>query len=122
MKRIAIALLLTSLTLGAAHAAEELEDAGGQPAQDLSQAVDYLEIENDRLDALLQKRELTDDDLAIIEQLSETLANALNTVRSEVDTMSERVQEVRSGAADKDHDRVRENGQDYLERIKTLMQ
>jgi|GEM_PF-6111820 len=135
MKHLTVAILLALLPLGIAQAQEEtqeqmqeeelveqLEQAQGQPIDTLKQAVDALELRNDLLDVLLSKNELTEGDMAIIQQLTETMENALAKIDEELGIMREHVQEVRSGAGDREQARIRENGQEYLERIKTLMQ
>ncbi|MCE8031351.1 hypothetical protein HOP54_21935 [Halomonas daqingensis] len=135
MKHLTVAILLALLPLGIAQAQEEaqeqmheeelveqLEQAQGQPIDTLKQAVDALELRNDLLDVLLSKNELTEGDMAIIQQLTETIDNALAKIDEELGIMREHVQEVRSGAGDREQARIRENGQAYLERIKTLMQ
>ncbi|MCE8026868.1 MULTISPECIES: DUF6746 family protein [Halomonadaceae] len=137
MKLLTVALLLALLPLSVAQAQEEtqeqdqmqeeelveqLEQAQGQPIDTLKQAVDALELRNDLLEVLLSKNELTEGDMAIIQQLTETMENALTKIDEELGIMREHVQEVRSGADAREQERIRENGQEYLERIKTLMQ
>ncbi|MCE9662912.1 hypothetical protein LY622_05615 [Halomonas sp. M5N1S17] len=130
MKPIILSLLVSLLTLGVAHAEEEqenelveqLEATQGQPMDTLQEAMDALELRNDLLGVLLDKEDLTDGDLAIIQQLTDTIENALAKIDEELDIMRDRVQEVREGADGQDQQRVRESGKEYLERIKTLMQ
>lgn len=131
MKTLLATCLVTLLTLGVAHAQEEatddrlvaqLEEAEGQSIDTLKQAVDALELRNDLLDVLLRKDELNQDDMAIIQQLTETIENALAKIDEELDVMREHVQEVQAGAEGQEQDRIRENGREYLDRIKTLMQ
>ncbi|MGR2740753.1 DUF6746 family protein [Billgrantia sp. Q4P2] len=131
MKTTLAALLAILLTLGLAHAEEEaleedlveqLEEAQGQPIDTLQQAVDALQLRNDLLDVLMQKEELTDGDLAIIQQLTETIENALAKVEEEVGIMRERVQEVRAGAEKQGQEDIRESGREYLDQVRTLMQ
>jgi formiminotetrahydrofolate cyclodeaminase len=137
MKLLTVALLLALLPLSVAQAQEEtqkqdqmqeeelveqLEQAQGQPIDTLKQAVDALELRNDLLEVLLSKNELTEGDMAIIQQLTETMENALTKIDEELGIMREHVQEVRSGADAREQERIHENGQEYLERIKTLMQ
>ena len=100
---------------------EQLEATEGQPIESLKQAVDALALNNDLLEVLLDKPELTDSDLSIIQRLSETIENALVKVDEEVNIMHERVLEIRAGADGQEPERIHESGQDYLERVKTLM-
>ena len=99
---------------------EQLEATEGQPIETLKQAVDALALNNDLLEVLLDKPELTDSDLAIIQRLTETIESALHKVDEEIDIMIEQVLEVRAGADGQEQERIRDSGQDYLERIKTL--
>ncbi|MBW6392793.1 DUF6746 family protein [Billgrantia antri] len=140
MKRTALIAFLAMLTIGFAHAEEqdlsvnaddnmieselmqELEQTQGQDIETLQQAVDALELRNDLLDVLMQKETLTDGDLAIIQQLTEDIENALVKVEEEVGTMRERVREVRSSADSQGQEGIRESGREYLDRVRTLMQ
>lgn len=140
MKRSALVVFLAMLTLGFAHAEEqdlsvdadddmieaelkqELAQTQGQDIETLQQAVDALELRNDLLDVLLDKEELTDGDLAIINQLTETIEHALAKVEEEVGTMRERVQEVRAGVESQGQEGIRESGSEYLDQVRTLMQ
>lgn len=132
-----LALLLASLfSFGIAHATdaelgvdeaelepeliEQLEATEGQPIETLKQAVDALALNNDLLEVLLDKPEMTESDLAIIQRLTETIENALHKVDEELDIMIEQVLEVRAGADGQEHERIRDSGQDYLQRIKML--
>lgn len=132
-----LALLLASLlTFSVAHATdadltvdeaepdpelvEQLEAAEGQTIETLKQAVDALALNNDLLEVLLDKSELTNNDLAIIQRLTETIENALVKIDNEMDIMVELVLDVRAGADGQEQERIRDSGQDYLQRIKTL--
>ncbi|WP_416138368.1 DUF6746 family protein [Halomonas sp. HK25] len=103
------------------HAEERPDHFEGQSADSLSQAVSNLSSTNDHLAALLAKDELSDDDMAIIHQLTYTLENALAKLGEEVDTMADLVEEVHLGSESMERDRVRENGQTYLETIRPLV-
>ncbi len=140
MKRTALISFLAVLTLGIAHGEaqdlstdpaddrietelkQEIEQTQGQPIETLQQAVDALELRNDLLDVLMDKEELTDGDLAIIQQLTGDIENALAKVEEEVDIMRGRVQEVRASAESQGQESIHESGRGYLERIRTLMQ
>jgi hypothetical protein len=130
MKPFILSLLIALLTLGIAHAEEEqetalveqLEEAEGQPMDTLQEAMDALELRNDLLGVLLEKEDMTDADLAIIQQLTDTIENALAKIDEELDIMRDQVQTVSESADGQDQQRVRESGKDYLERINTLMQ
>lgn len=140
MKSSILFPLLAMLTLGFAHAEEqdlsvaadddmveselrqELEQTQGKDIETLKQAVDALELRNDLLDVLMTKEELTDGDLAIIQQLTEDIENALAKVEEEVGSMRERVREVRASADSQGQEGVRESGKAYLDQIRTLMQ
>ncbi len=133
MKTLLAISVAALFTLGVAHAqseeqavdenlVEQLEEAQGQSINTLQQAVDALELRNDLLDVLLSKEELTERDMAIIQQLTETIENALAKIDEELDVMRDHVQEVNAGAEGQEQERVRENGREYLDRIKTLMQ
>ena len=129
-------LLATLLSFSVAHATdaelgideaelepeiiEQLKATEGQPIETLKQAVDALALNNDLLEVLLDKSEMTESDLAIIQRLTETIENALRKIDEEVDIMLEQVLEVRAGVDGQEHERIRDSGQNYLQRIKTL--
>ncbi|KAA0010391.1 hypothetical protein F0A17_18190 [Billgrantia pellis] len=137
MKRAALIPFLALLALGVhaseqerdvdaaddkveAELKEELEQSQGQSVETLQDAVDALELRNDLLDVLLTKEELTEGDIAIVQQLTETIENALAKIDEALDAMSDQVQEVKAGAESTDVERIRENGKAYLEKYRTL--
>ncbi len=137
MKRAALIPFLALLALGVhaseqeldvdaaddkveAELKEELEQSQGQSVETLQDAVDALELRNDLLDVLLTKEELTEGDIAIVQQLTETIENALAKIDEALDAMSDQVQEVKAGAESTDAERIRENGKAYLEKYRTL--
>ncbi|EWH01419.1 DUF6746 family protein [Halomonas sp. BC04] len=120
MKQLLISGFLVALMATTAQA-DEHEREMGQPADDLQTAMDLLVLENARLDVLLEKDQLSDEDLAIIEGMSQTLSNALARIHEEVGEMTTMMEEVQSSAAEGDEQGVRESGQTYLETIQPLV-
>ncbi|WP_104203287.1 DUF6746 family protein [Billgrantia saliphila] len=138
MRHALLVPFLALLSLGIVHASEqdldvdavddkieaelkqELEQTQGQTVETLKDAVDALELRNDLLDVLMKKEELTEGDIAIIQQLTETIENALAKIDEELDNMSDQVQEVKAGAESGDAESIRENGRGYLEKYRTL--
>ncbi|MGJ7459087.1 DUF6746 family protein [Halomonas sp. RA08-2] len=125
MKRVLLVALCAGLMAGGVHAEEQVEERAnhfeGQSADSLSQAVSNLSSTNDHLAALLAKDELSDDDMAIIHQLTYTLEIALARIDQEVNNMATLVEEVHLGSENMEQDRVRVNGLTYLETIRPLV-
>jgi hypothetical protein len=121
MKHFLFTPLLLALLAGPAHAQEAPEEAEGLPAPTLSAAIDNLELENDRLHALLDKEALSEEDHDIIYQLSYTLENALAKIEEEVSATLSRVEELRMGAENREDQPVHEHGRAYLEIMETLL-
>lgn len=120
MKQLLISGFLVALLATTAQA-DEHDRQTGQTSDDLETAMDLLVHENARLDVLLEKEQLSDEDLAIIEEMSHTLHNALARIHEEVGQMSTLMEEVQSSAAEGDGQRVRESGQTYLDAIQPLV-
>lgn len=123
MKTLLLAILTTGLLASTVHAEEQArpEHFEGQSSETLSEAVSHLSEYNSRLSALLSQQELSDEDLAIVHELTYTLENALARLDKEVDAMAASLEEVHLGSESADRERVRENGQAYLEAIHQLV-
>ncbi|MBZ0330807.1 hypothetical protein KZO25_10830 [Halomonas sp. ANAO-440] len=121
MKQLLISGFLVALMATAAHADDHGQQGAGQAATDLETAMDLLVLENARLDVLLEKEQLSEEELALIEQMSINLANALALIHEEVGEMATLMEEVQSSAAEGDGQRVRESGRTYLNAIQPLV-
>lgn len=121
MKQLLISGFFVALLATTTHADQHGQQGAGQEAADLKTAMDLLVHENARLDVLLEKEQLSEEDLAIIEEMSHTLTNALERIHEEVGEMTSLMDEVRSGAADGEQERVRESGRTYLDTIQPLV-
>jgi len=121
MKHLLYTPLLLALLAGSALADEATHDVQGKPSPTLSDAIDNLEQENDRLQALLEQDSLDEEGYVLIHELSHTLENALVTIEEEVSATRSPVEQLRMGAENHDEARVREQGQTYLDVMDVLL-
>jgi len=75
---------------------------------------------NDRLGAIMEKDEVTPDDLDAIHQLTYTLENALARIDTEVEGMAVNLEEVHLASERLDRETLREHGPRYLRKARML--
>lgn len=92
------------------------------PSESLEQAVTNLASHNQELKALVEKPELTNEDMVKIHELTYTLENALERLREDIESTADVLEEVHLGSETMDRNRVRDNAQRYLEVMRTLFQ
>lgn len=121
MMRHLLPLLLAGLMAAPALADEErAEHFSGKPADTLAEAVTNADEANRELANLLDG-ELSDADLAKVHQLSYTMENALARIHEEVYQLEGTLEEVHLGSEAFDRERVRTNGETYLNAMDTLL-
>ncbi|TVS00543.1 MAG: hypothetical protein EA406_00405 [Rhodospirillales bacterium] len=94
----------------------------GLPAETLDDAVKNFSEYNRRLEAILDKNELTSDDLDAVHQLSYTLENALEKIREELSALAEILEEVHVASETGEADRVIAEGGAYLSVARKLIE
>lgn len=92
------------------------------PSESLEQAVANLASHNQELKALVEKPELTNEDMVKIHELTYTLENALERLREDLESTADVLEEVHLGSETMDRNRVRDNAERYLEVMQTLFQ
>ncbi|MGM1053600.1 MAG: DUF6746 family protein [Pseudomonadota bacterium] len=122
MKKLAFTALLTTLLATPALAEEKPgEHFEGEPSGTLAEAVANFSRYNQELADLLAKDELTMPDVGEIHVLTYTLENALEKISDEIEEMAEVLEEVHLGSETGNVERVRSNGEIYLESARILI-
>lgn len=120
---LTIAFLAALISVPAVQADEDRpEHYEGEPAETLEQAVANLSEYNAKLEAIIEKDELTDADHAEIHELTYTLENALGKMREELDSMAENLEAVHLASEERDADVIAEKGPAYLSAAQTLVE
>ncbi|TVR82909.1 MAG: hypothetical protein EA405_05565 [Rhodospirillales bacterium] len=101
---------------------ERVDHYKGLPAATLDHAVKNFSEYNRRLEIILDKNELTSDDLDTIHQLSYTLENALEKIREELSALAETLEEVHLASETGEADRVMAEGGAYLSVARKLIE
>ncbi len=118
MKFLPVVLALTLLPVSIAFADEKRPDHfEGEPSPTLDAALENLSVYNAKLQAILNKAELTATDMAEVHQLTYTIEVALERLDDEVDMMQEQVETVHVSSERMEFDQVQETGTNYLENI-----
>lgn len=92
------------------------------PADTLEQAVTNLRSHNAHLQRLLDQPSLSDDDMVKVHELTYTLELALERVSQVLGETADVLEEVHLGSETMDSNKVRDNGERYLEVMNTLLQ
>ncbi len=92
----------------------------GLPAPDLATAVANFSEYNTRLEAKLASK-LTDEDLAEIHELTYTLENALEKIEDELEELAETLEEVHVASENFDREKLKKNGDVYLQVSRTII-
>lgn len=92
------------------------------PADTLEQAVTNLRSHNAYLQRLLDQPSLSDEDMVKVHELTYTLELALERVSQVLAETADVLEEVHVGSETMDSNKVRDNGERYLEVMNTLLQ
>ncbi|WP_297186516.1 DUF6746 family protein [uncultured Porticoccus sp.] len=99
---------------GSALASERPDHFRGKPAETLEAALTNFTEYNKELAAILKKEEITSRDMAQIHELTYTLENALNKIRSDLDGLAETLEKVHVASERAATDIARIKGSAYL--------
>ena len=94
--------------------AERPEHFKGKPSETLSAALTNFDEYNAQLSALIKKSDLKPADMVKVHELTYTLENALEKIRSELETLAETLEEVHIASERLDAETVRTQGRRYL--------
>lgn len=122
MKRIALLTLASTLVLALPALAEDRPDHyEAKLAETVEQALANLTEYNPKLASLVEKEELTPEELNQVHLLTYTLENALKRLRDEHERLAEVLEEVHVASEALDTDTVQRSGREYLERAQKLI-
>lgn len=101
---------------------ERVDHYEGLPAETLEDAVKNFSEYNRKLAAVLDKGELTAEDLDTIHQLTYTLENALEKINEEFSALADTLEEVHVASETTDYETVKTKGQKYLSVSRQLIE
>lgn len=92
----------------------------GERSDTIAEALDNLREYNAKLNAIIERNELTAAEMAEIHQLSYTLENALERIEDEVEDLAEVLEEVHIASEEMDRETVRKQAPAYLSGSESL--
>ena len=107
---------------GHKHEGERVEHFEGEPAKDWEEAIAHLKAFNEKLEAKLEKDEITPDDMAKIHEWSYTMENAVGRLRTELEETAKHLEELHLGSERAETERIRKHGRKYLEGLAPLLE
>ena len=114
----AVALLMMASTVQADDRPAHFK---GEAAPSWEVAVTNLTEYNERLAALVNKDELTAEDLNQVHQLTYTLENALERMEDEIEDIAETLEKVHVASETNQPDTVKKEGEKYLTDVKKVL-
>lgn len=118
----ASAMAIATLESEQTHQAQRTEHYQPLPSNTLEQAIKNLHSHNAHLQQLLDQPSLSMEDMVKVHELSYTLELALQRLSRVLDDTADVLEEVHLGSETMDNNRVRDNGERYLEVMNTLLQ
>ncbi|QIB67482.1 hypothetical protein G3T16_01045 [Kineobactrum salinum] len=114
-----LALVMTAIVLvpvfsGAALSSERPDHFKGKPSETLAAALLNFRDHNKELGDILDKNDLSPRRMVEIHELTYTLENALNKIRSELDGLAAMLEEVHLASEQTDTHTVQSTGSAYL--------
>lgn len=121
MKTIVTLLFaLATLALMPALAQDRPDHFQGKNPETLSQALEYFSEYNTRVADVLAQEELDIYDLVTIHELTYTLENSLEKIRSELAELAEVLEDLHVATETADYEGARTHGRAYLEKARIL--
>lgn len=119
---LAVTAFLWGVSAADVEAADQrIEHYEAESSESLQQALTNLQTYNDELQGILQGGELSDDDMVAIHELTYTLETALERLRGDLGDAAETLEEVHLGSESMDENKVRDQGQRYLEVLNQVL-
>lgn len=119
--KIAIALALLFTLISPSLASERPDHFKGEASETLEQAFNNLREYNAKLAELVNKEELSAEELHQVHQLTYTLENALERLRIEQAKAAELLEEVHLASERAEDATVKASGRDYLKSVEQLV-
>jgi gas vesicle protein len=117
----AVAAIVAMGTAPAIGDEERVDHYRGLPAETLEEAVTNFSEYNTRLAAVLDKPELTAEDLESVHEITYTLENALEKINAEMDELAETLEALHLASETDDPEGTKSHGADYLETARTII-
>lgn len=117
-------LFLVIATFGFAvtiTADERIDHFEGKSSETLEEAVKNFSEYNKKLASILEKEELTNQDMVKIHQLTYTLENALGKINKNLDELAETLEELHLASEKVDSNKVKNKGTSYLNTARTVI-
>lgn len=118
---LALAGLMTTASLAMAEGQQRVDHFEAKSSETLVEAVANFAQYNEKLAAILESEELSDEDMGNIHQLSYTLEEALAKIHTELAAVADTLEEVHIGSESGDHEGVKANGEAYLKTSWTVI-
>ncbi|WP_163559840.1 DUF6746 family protein [Halomonas sp. NO4] len=118
---LAVAGLLSAAPLAMADEQERVDHFEAKSSETLVEAVANFTEYNEKLAAILEKDELSDEDMGNIHQLSYTIEEALAKIHTDLEAVAATLEEVHIGSETGDYEGVKANGEAYLKTAWTVV-
>lgn len=103
------------------HADQRPDHFEGKPAESLAEAVASFSEYNQKLADIVAKSELSAADMVEVHELTYTLENALEKIRSELDMLADVLEEVHVASERLDAEKIKSEGLKYLETAREVI-
>lgn len=120
IRTLILFLIITTLSISAS-ADERIEHFEGEPSETLEEAVKNFSEYNKKLASILEKDELTNQDIVKVHQLTYTLENALSKINDEMEELAETLEEIHLASEKVDTEKVKNKGTSYLNTAQTVI-
>lgn len=106
--------------LAPAMAGDRIEHYEGKSAETIEEAVNNFSEYNAKLSEVLQKRELTAEDLETIHEMTYALENALATIREDLAELADTLEALHLASETHDSEGTKKHGAAYLKAAHTV--
>lgn len=114
-----VAVVMFASTVSASDARPAHYKGEASPSWEV--AVAHLSEYNERLAVLVNKEQLTGEDLAEVHQLTYTLENALERMEDELEAVAETLEKVHVASETNQPETVKKAGEKYLTDVKKVL-
>lgn len=121
-KVLSLASVAVVMFASTVHATDERPSHfKGEASPSWEVAVENLSEYNQRLAVLVNKEQLSADDLHQVHQLTYTLENALERMEDEIEAVAETLEKVHVASETNQPDTVKKEGEKYLKDVKKVL-
>ena len=121
MTAVAILTFVAMSATSAIGDEERVEHYKGLPAETLDDAVTNFSEHNTRLASVLEKSELTGEDLQTVHELTYTLENALEKINADLTALAETLEALHVASETDDPEGTKTHGAAYLKTAQTII-